>query len=216
MVIYSAVYGGYDYLKEQPTQRGVRYVMFTDRPQKSKTWDIVIDKKFTDLHPRISAKWYKTHSHELFPNEVSIWIDGSATVINTLFAKKCEQFLGNNDMMCFVHPEGRRCIYQEAEYCKDMEKYKRVDIMGQVKAYQKKGYPEMNGLWACGLVVRRPTPKVAEFNRLWWKHNLQYTYQDQLSFPVLLQETGVNFKTLWLNQHDNNLVTFMNPHTRED
>jgi hypothetical protein len=199
-MVYTAIFGNYDDVKKQPVE--VKVV------NEESGWYP------KDLHPRLQAKYFKCNSH-LLETEYSIWVDGSATIHDPQFIQRCLDYLGKSDLMCFVHPEGRRCIYQEAEYCKNMPKYKDVDIQGQVDAYRQQGYPELNGLWACGLVVRRHTPKVEEFNKLWWEHNLKYTYQDQLSFPVVLRETGVNFKTLWLNQHDNDLITFMTPHKHE-
>jgi len=197
--VYSAIYGGYDDIKKQV----VDVKVFTEES------GIALAE---GLHPRMKAKMFKCNPHLFLDCDYSIWVDGSATIHDPNFVERCLDYLGDNELMCFVHPEGRRCIYEEAQYCKDFLKYKDVDIQGQMDIYRKQGYPEQNGLWACGLIVRKHTARVKRFNELWWEHNLKYTYQDQLSFPVVKDMVAPRFKTLWLNQHDNDLITFMTPH----
>ncbi len=208
VIVYSAIYGAYDeirtlLLREKPT-------LFTDKYIDNKNWNIIVKKKKLGS-PRMNAKYFKCNPHKELDCDVSIYIDGSATIHSAYFVKFCLEQLGNADIMAFRHHE-RDCIYDEADYCKDLEKYKNVDILKQVEKYRQDGYPTHAGLWACGLLVRRHNKKTKKFNELWWKHIRQYTYQDQLSFPVCIKESGVKLKTLELDLNNNKLITFLTPH----
>ena len=172
-IVYTAIYGDYDDVKVQP----VEVKLFTEATHPRK-----------ELHPRMKAKYFKCNSHKR-DCDVSIWIDGSAVIRTPEFERWCLEQLGDGDIALIKHPD-RDCIYDEANFCQFMPKYQGVPVIEQVEEYKKRGYPAHNGLWACGLLIRRHNDKVKKFNKLWWEHNKKYTYQDQLSFPVCAREAG--------------------------
>lgn len=194
-IVYSAIYGDYDDIKVQPVE--VKLFTETTHPRK-------------ESHPRMKAKYFKCNSHKL-DCDVSIWIDGSATIKTPDFEKWCLEQLGDGDIALIKHPD-RDCIYDEANFCIFMDKYKDLPILEQVMEYAKQGYPQHNGLWACGLLIRRHNDKVKRFNKLWWEHNKKYTYRDQLSFPVCAKEVGLDIRTIDINLNSNNIVDFNTPH----
>lgn len=209
-IVYSAIYGDYDepkkhLLKEKP-------VLFTDKLE-SEDWEVrKVERK--EVRPRMQAKYFKCMSHEVLDCDVSIWIDGSATIKTPNFEQWCLDQLGDRDIALIKHPD-RDCIYDEANFCIFMDKYKDLPIMEQVMEYAKQGYPQHNGLWACGLLIRRHNDKVKRFNKLWWEHNKKYTYQDQLSFPVCAKEVGLDIRTINIELNSNNVVDFNTPHKSE-
>lgn len=207
VIVYSAIYGNYDTPKVQPMD--FIPVLFTDSVSDSE-WAVKTVKREED-HPRMKAKYFKCNPHRVLDCDVSIWIDGSATVQKYDFIEWALSELKDNDMAVIKHPE-RNCIYKEAEFCKGMAKYASVDVMGQVEAYRKEGFPENYGLWACGLLVRRHNKRIKKFNEMWWEHNLKYTYQDQLSFPVCVKEAGVKLKTIDIKLSGNGIISFDTPH----
>ena len=195
-IVYTAIYGDYDDVKVQP----VEVKLFTEATHPRK-----------ELHPRMKAKYFKCNSHKL-DCDVSIWIDGSAVIRTPDFVQWCLDQLGDGDIALIKHPD-RDCIYDEANFCQFMPKYQGVPVLGQVEEYRKQGYPAHNGLWACGLLIRRHNDKVKRFNKLWWEHNKKYTYQDQLSFPVCAREAGLDIRTINIsNLLDNSVVVFSAPH----
>ena len=206
-IIYSSIYGGYDKPINQCIKR--KPVLFTDRRYDCK-WNVQIKKKRAK-NDRMRAKYFKCNPHKELNCDVSIYIDGCGTILTGKFVERCLELLGDNDMAAFVHHE-RDCIYDEAQFCHMFEKYIGVDIMGQVEEYRKRGWPEHAGLWACGLLIRRHNSRVKKFNELWWSHINKYTYQDQLSFPVCIKESGVGLATINLPLNENNLITFLTPH----
>lgn len=206
-IVYSAIYGQYDkpirqIIKEKP-------LLFTDR-FGAPGWNIRV-KGVPYSGDRMKAKFFKCNPHKQLDCDVSIWMDGSGTIHDKEFINKCIEYLDGYDMLAFRHPD-RDCIYDEAQFCHMFEKYRNVDILGQVEEYRKRGWPEHNGLWACGLLVRQNNERTRKFNELWWEHIKKYTYQDQLSFPICVAESGVKLKTLELPLNDNKLVTFLTPH----
>jgi hypothetical protein len=208
VVVYSSIYGNYDEPKVQPLKD--KPILFTDKLE-SEDWEVrKVERK--EVHPRMQAKYFKCMPHEVLDCDVSIWIDGSATIKIPNFEKWCLDQLGNADIALIKHPE-RDCIYDEANFCQFMQKYQGVPVLEQVEEYRKQGYPAHSGLWACGLLIRRHNNKVRQFNKLWWKHNKKYTYQDQLSFPVCAREVGLDIRTINIsNLLDNSVVVFSAPH----
>lgn len=205
-IVYTAIYGDYDKPRKQPVEFKPR--LYTDNLE-SEDWEVrKVNKK--GKSPRMQAKWFKCHSH-IVSKGISIYIDGSGTMIGKDFVERCLEYLGDADMLAFKHPD-RDCIYAEANFCQFMPKYQGVPVLEQVEEYRKQGYPAHAGLWACGLLVRRNNERVRKFNKLWWKHINKYTYQDQLSFPICVKESGVRLKTLELPLNDNRLVMFLTPH----
>ena len=213
VVVYSAIYGNYDTPKKHDI--GVAPILFSDSAVTD-DWEVRLVNRI-ERHSRMKAKFFKCNPHKCLPDhDVSIWIDGSATIHDKNFVQRCIDYLGGGDILAFRHPEGRDCIYQEAQYCKNMIKYKDVDIQGQVNYYRAVGHPEHYGLWACGMLVRKNNERIDKFNEMWWEHNLEFTYQDQLSFPFCIERSGVKLVTLELNQHSNDLITFMTPHSSDN
>ena len=190
-IIYTAIYGGYDDIKVQPV--GVKLFTEATHPRK-------------ESHPRMKAKYFKCNSHKL-DCDISIWIDGSATIKTPDFEKWCLEQLGDGDIALIKHPD-RDCIYDEANFCQFMPKCQGVPVLEQVEEYRKQGYPTHNGLWACGLLIRRHNDKVKGFNKLWWRHNNKYTYQDQLSFPICAREADLRIGTIEDNQWNNDIIDF--------
>jgi len=109
-IIYSAIYGDYDKPKKQPLD--VKPVLFTDTA-KSQDWEVrkVVRE---EQHPRMRAKYFKCNSH-ILDCDVSIWIDGSATIKIPAFEQWCLNQLGSADIALFKHPE-RDCIYSKTFY----------------------------------------------------------------------------------------------------
>lgn len=201
-IIYSAIYGDYDkpkkhLLKEKP-------VLFTDSIE-SEDWEVrKVERK--EVHPRMQAKYFKCMPHEVLGCDVSVWIDGSVAIKTPNFEDWCLKQLGDSDIALFRHPD-RSCIYIEADFCKDMPKYRELPIMEQVQEYETMGYPKNAGLWACTVMIRRHNKKVEEFNKLWWEHNNKYTYQDQLSFPVCAKQVGLKINTIEGNLWNNEIIS---------
>lgn len=187
VTVVSSIYGAYDYVKK-PLEQSVEcdYVLVTDQDPGDCGWRVVVEPR-PQCSPRLAAKVAKCLPWLYAPDaDVTIWIDGSATIIHPDFVAMCLDALGDADMAQWVHPE-RDCIYTEADVSIDYGKYHDQNIANQVAAYRAQGYPAHAGLWATGCIVRhRASAEAREMSEEWLREQMRWTIQDQLSEPVLL------------------------------
>jgi hypothetical protein len=213
--VYTAIYGGYDDVHPPaPQSVPTDFFCYTDAaPAAYGLWRTIRDRRLPDLHPRTRAKWFKTHPHVLFPRgrpplaaldprflwrryDATIWIDGSIRVTSKDFARDLAGCLGPDGIACFRHPQ-RDCIYEEAEKSLRWAKYRSLPIREQVEHYRREGFPAHRGLMAGGVIVRATrAPHLPEIDEAWWQENLRWTWQDQLSLPVVLWRQ--NRKIAWI------------------
>jgi len=229
--IYTAIFGNYDDLKEQPEQTvPCDFICFTDSPTlQAPGWEIRRIKGNPRLHPRLQAKYYKLMCHRLFRAQgawgsdflrnpktcydITIWIDGSIAIESSRFAEEVVSCLDRYGMAMVVHPD-RDCIYDEVSVCRDFPKYRNLPLQKQADYYKKKGYPEKNGLMAAGLIARdMRKKKLTTINRQWWNENLRWTYQDQLSLPFILWKNRYGYDPINLNLWNNHLFSVKDHHS---
>lgn len=204
VAVYTAIFGNYDDPKEWVKQSvDCDFLVFND------TYELPEELKI--LHPRHKAKYFKLQPHKiptLCKYDVIIWVDGSAEIKSPDFVKDMLFHLEQDEIMAFKHPEGRDCVYQEAEYSKNMPKYQYQPIESQANYYKLSGYPEHNGLYACGMMVYKLTTKIQATLNDWWIQNLTWTYQDQISFPYVLWKNKTQLKVLDLDLYNNAYLHF--------
>lgn len=191
VVVYTAIFGGYDELRE-PRERtaGVQYVCFTDNPNlRSNLWQVRYCQPTGD--PLLQSKRVKILAHETLRCDISLWIDGRIELCNLNGA--VEQF--SKELALRRHPQ-RDCIYAEAAHCQNMGRGDPGRIAQAVARYKQAGHPSAYGLWMGGVVLRRHTPSVAAFNRLWWQEVISGTSRDQIILPVILRRLGIPVQTL--------------------
>lgn len=193
VAIYTAIFGGYDGLIEQPDIPGVDYICFTDDPDlRSSQWDVrMAPARYT--HPRMSAKWFKALAHKALPEYgITIWIDGGTRLLTRQFVDVVVTCLEGADLALFRHPV-RDTIRAEAEFCTPLPKYAGQPMIEQVEHYSAQGFADDNGLFAGGILGRRhPSREIQRFGRLWLRENRKWTYQDQLSLPYVLWKLGIS------------------------
>lgn len=205
IVVYTAIFGGYDRLKPQPEIPGVEYVCFTDdRSLATSPWRLVVERP-RHAHPRMSAKHYKLFPHRVLPrNPLTVWIDGSVAIKRSDFPEVFLSHVNESGMALLPHPD-RDDIYDEAELSIKMRKYFDQPILEQVEHYRAEGYPAKNGLWACTVMARDArNRRLRRLHRRWMRHNRRWSYQDQISLPFLLwrmdMKPGVFPYNLWDNE----------------
>lgn len=186
-VVYTALFGDYDDLREQPRSPGVEFVCFTDDPGlRVQGWDVRV-RRPRYHHPRMAAKWYKLLAHRALPEtRHAIWIDACVTLTAPDSAARLLGALGPAGLALCRHPD-RDNIYDEAEASRTLRKYDGLPLREQVATYRAAGLPERHGLWAGTVIVRDlGRPAIRRLGRWWMRENLRWTYQDQLSLPYVL------------------------------
>jgi hypothetical protein len=201
VVIYTAIYGGYDRPKSVPIGIDAPCVMFTDDSEMKALalgWEVIVGDPPTHtrgMSPMMKHKWCKLHPHKVLPGiDVSMWVDGSMTILYPDYARRCLNALGDDDWSMMPHPV-RDCVYTEADYSATLTwRYNARDIQHQASFYRSIGHPEKWGLFATGANVRRHNSHVQALNEHWWYENVTRTHQDQLSLPVLVRIMGDDLK----------------------
>lgn len=205
ITLYTAIYGeGYDRPKSLAgVPNNVKRVLFTDiSALEAPGWEVRFDPLSHLPSPMLRSKMWKCLSHEALPDtDIAIWIDGSITPLAGFTANAVNK-LGTDELALTQHPL-RDCIYAEREASAPLPKYNAEAMRLQIEMYAGEGHPAHWGLFASGITVRRHTRTIERFNKDWWDHNRLYSWQDQLSLPVLVKrhadENGLlwNSKLLW-------------------
>lgn len=191
-VVYTAIFGPYDSLKEQPKIKGVKYVCFTDQPLKSDTWRIV-RVGLNGLSPRLRSKEPKLLPHKWLSPYVrrSLWIDGSISLKDDGLIR----FVDGSGFAMVPHPD-RDCIYKEIAALKHLKSLAGQDFDAQAKKYEESGWPRNAGLWASGIIYRRHTARARRFGEAWWFAVNTETTRDQISLPPLLNKFGISVRPI--------------------
>jgi hypothetical protein len=192
--IYTAVAGAYDYLRPQTAQaRPVDWHVFTDDPELAtpEPWqrrDLLPHPQ----GPRMAAKVVRCRPRDVLRDyDYAIWIDANMVVTNPEFASEAIASI-RNGMATWAHPQ-RRCVYDEAEASLRLapRKYAHLPIRAQVAAYAAEGHPVNARLYATGTTAwDLHDDRAMELGAAWLTECEKWTYQDQLSLPVVCRRAG--------------------------
>lgn len=149
-------------------------------------WRIVFEPR-PGMHPNRAAKFPKCLPAEYTDAPCSVWVDASFQVVSDQFVT--EALAWADPIAQFRHPE-RSCIYAEAQ-ASAYAKYHGEPITEQVGHYLEAGHPQNWGLWATGVIARHHTPEVVAFGLAWLDEIDRWSFQDQLSEPFALRESGL-------------------------
>lgn len=169
-------------------------------------------------HPFNVAKFYKQSFHKipmLQKYDVVIWVDGTVVITDPSMSQRMVQLLAEaapQRVMAVFEHHRRGQLAREVNASTvsvAVSKYRSEfwggyaaviqDVTGQYDSYLKEGYrsphhPERveYGLWCtCFVAWNMRSNRTASVLDMWYRHTLQYTTQDQVSFPVVLQRLNV-------------------------
>lgn len=217
-VICTAVCGAYEHSISPAIVEGVDYIYFTDGKSNFpilKPWkEIILSDEHLDNRRRSKRPKLNPHSvPELTKYKYMVWIDGSMTITNPRFVSEIMQYMVNG-YVASPHFDNRHCAYGEATI--RPQKYANEPLDEQIEFYRSEGFPEQYGLYECGLSARDMTNlKVKELGELWHAQNLNWSYQDQVSFPYCLWKKNFQPDVLPKSFREYNWV-IVNAHKRED
>ena len=141
------------------------------------------------MDSRRNSRVAKMLPHLYFTSEYSIYIDGNIRLLKSP-EELISKHLKDHDIAVYKHPT-RDCLYDEATKCAVKGLDDPETIIEQVKAYEDAGFPKHIGLAECGIIFRRHTDKVREFNEAWWAEYCRYSCRDQISFMYVLNKVGL-------------------------
>jgi hypothetical protein len=205
LIIYTAISNGYDALKEPVYMRGkanqlgnIKLIAFLDEktPYKGGIWET--RRLETGLGDSMrDSKKAKVLVHRLFPwAEYSLWVDGSLSLLSSFdFHNLCKVYLAKTDIAVFRHPK-RRCLYTEADVCKDSGLDDPEIIESQMRGYRRDEYPKNNGLTENSVILRRHSSGIKELNEMWWDEICKGSRRDQLSFNYVIWKLKMQYSIL--------------------
>lgn len=190
-LIVTACLGGYDTLRPQAEQDiEVDWVCVTDDDRDVPAPWVPHRVEPVSEHPRLAAKVYRMTPF-IAARDV-IWIDANTEIISRSFARRALR-ARRNGIALWRHPQ-RDCIFTEAEASLRLlpEKYSDQPLLAQVEHYRAEGHPARAGLYACGTVAWDwSLPAVVALGAAWLEECRRWSYQDQLSLPVVLRRAGI-------------------------
>ena len=194
-IVYTAISGGYDLLRDHPPIRGCQFIAFVDNPHDCPKhgWEIHPLIPFCE-DPTRNSKRYKVLAHEFLPHaEYSLYLDGSISVLQDLkMDDLIKTHLSDHDIALFRH-NSRDCLYEEAGVCQQLRLDSTSVIDRQMSRYRSEGYPPHNGLTENGVILRRHTPAIAALNATWWKEICDGSRRDQLSLCYCLWKLNISY-----------------------
>lgn len=193
-VIYTAIFGDYDSLSDpQAVNEDYDYICFTDDYKlRSDIWDIrVIDLPVPNDYPR-SNRYIKINPHEFLSEyKYSLYLDGNIILRGVPDIVK---MLEDYSIATQKHP-CRDCIYEEITECKRLGFGIVSELDKQAKDYRDTNFPGHAGLWENWAIFRKHNePSLIKLAEEWWRHIMEYSWRDQISFPVVF--AGYPVKTL--------------------
>lgn len=195
VALITAIYDSYDELKPVVPQAGVdvEWIVVTDTlppAELAEGWTIVHEPR-PGVHPNRAAKHPKYEPWKYTDAPVSLWVDASFRVVSGQFAVEATAGLTDDEPIGqFVHP-WRDCLFAEARESVGLAKYAGEPVLEQAEHYRWLGHPEGWGLWATGVIARRHTEAVRELGERWLAETDAWSFQDQISQPFVLRETGL-------------------------
>ncbi len=193
LVVYTALFGDYDYLRDPPTKyENCDFICFTDRKDlKTDIWKTVIIDEL-DLPPNLMNRKFKILPHLFLNNyQWSLYIDSNVIIRKNPYDLAIK-YLTKYKMVVPKHPK-RNCLYEEAIEVMKLKLADKKIIEKQIQKLKKEGFPKNFGLSENKVLFRQHNDeKIKKIMTDWWKEVL-YLPRDQLSLAYVLWKNKENF-----------------------
>lgn len=200
-IVYSALFGGYEDLQEQPlaSSSGYKFVLYTDRPTSSPGgWEIRRVAPRFPLDPVRSARYLKirgnAYVHEF---DESLWIDNRVVLrgdLDRLFGLR-----GTFDIAIPAHSY-RGELREEFRAVIDSGFDDPARIRQMYKIADHFEVLHMQTLWT-GMLIRGKSDKLSAAMERWLELLLLASRRDQLSVHCGLTAEAVEYRTLELDNY---------------
>jgi len=203
--VYTMIFGDYDNLKEPISMsKNWDHILFTNNKKlKSNNWDIRYVEDSSLSNSRLARKVWTLHHKYLPDYDLSMMMGGQIQMVSDAdyILDKLMPNDDNIDVAMAKHPN-RNCIYKEAEIVANRRMDDPKIIEAQMARYKNDDYPEGNGLVACGVIIRKHRPNVAQHSELVWEEICKGSLRDQLSFNYVLWKHNL----INIHQFDFNII----------
>ncbi|HET6168387.1 MAG TPA: glycosyltransferase domain-containing protein [Marmoricola sp.] len=189
--VYTALFGGYERLVEQPlaTSTDIPFICLTDDPGiTSETWEVRVVEPALACDPARSSRYPKILGDPLATQfDETLWID-NRVLLEEDPGVVLDQMLGNADIGVLQH-SFRETVVAEFDEVARLGLDEPARIYEQLIHYAetKPHILDEPPFWGA-IIARRWTPEVRGAMRVWMDHVLRYSRRDQLSFRYALDE----------------------------
>lgn len=139
-------------------------------------------------NPVLNAKIYKVLPFLFFEADYSIWIDSNIRLKHT--PEQLVEMLGDKDIAVFNNPY-RDCVYEEGTYCIENGIGNKQEIQDQLERYERAGHKREDGLYACGVIIRKHSSEMRHLCHSWWSEICRGSARDQISFPFVFDKSKI-------------------------
>lgn len=178
-------YGDHDELRPLPEQdMPVTEVVLDD----SSPWPAAAPARSTN--PRMRAKVPRCRPDWFTDAAVVMVLDAHLEVRCADFVRRCCEVMDaeGGTVAAFPHPF-HRSIEEEALLAATLPKYEGWPLVAQAEHYVSVGHPPAWGLWAAGVMVRRPASSTL-FGDAWLAEIERWGPECQISMPVAARLSG--------------------------
>lgn len=192
LCVYTALFGGYEQLNEQPMalRSKIPFVCFTDDPGlRSDTWQIRVVSPVFSMDPARSQRDLKLRPHVHLPEfDLSLYIDNPV-----LLTQPPEQVFARYDPLKGFWI-GRHSFRQSV--LDEFLEVARLGLDDQSRVFEQLNhyslvYPEIlseRPYWGAILLRDHRDPQVRAMLEIWYANVLRYTRRDQLSVNLAFRE----------------------------
>jgi hypothetical protein len=140
--------------------------------------------------PHYSSRMYKILSHIYDQSDWSVYVDADIFLPDGVETRLIEELKKSGKLIgVFRHP-WRDCVYEEGKEIIRLQKDSEENVKKFLEEIRKEGWPEHNGLAACGILVRKRTRETKLRNNYWWAAICSFSRRDQLSFPLIWNDVA--------------------------
>lgn len=190
-VVYTAVFGDYDFVPAVNPKWDCDFVCFTDNPEiVSSGWQVIL-VQLDHESPAQANRRYKMLPHKyLALYECSLYVDGNIKIVadpSPLFDK----YLSKGIFAIPKHQD-RNCSFAEARLCISGGRVNKEITVQQMSRYALDGFPENFGMTENGVLLRSHHNKnVVALMDAWWTEYCNGGKRDQLSLPYLIWKNKI-------------------------
>ncbi|RLK47974.1 glycosyltransferase domain-containing protein [Microbacterium telephonicum] len=211
LVVYTALFGSYETLVEQPTAMlsAARFICFTDDPSlRSDTWEVRLVESTVSWDPTRMARSAKIAGYRELGARVSIWID-NRVVLRVIPELIVERFLGDADIALPIH-DHRASVDDE---------FREVLAAGidhpwrvrEQRYFLERATPDVLAqipFWTA-ILIRRDTEDVSRAMQIWRDLVFLHSRRDQLSVNYALHVSGVTVSPMRLVNGESEIHTWL-------
>ncbi|MBR7131171.1 MAG: DUF616 domain-containing protein [Lentisphaeria bacterium] len=193
-VVYSALVGNYDILKQpEELRQDYDYICFSNDIQEKNcgVWQIRRIPYSHRENVRMS-RYVKMHPHTLLPEyEFCLWLDCNQRLTAEHY-DKADMLIGNGEISAMViHPE-RDCVYQESYALAGYLTGEPYKVYLQTKFLLSQKFPPRAGLYVtCCMLLKPQHPKISRFLNMWWEQCEKFSCRDQMGVMYALAQADV-------------------------